>query len=84
VDAATGDVLKVYDETEKTQEIIYADDVLYVVTGDPMNPYRLPKETAGYRANYAIYGKERYAPQRLPKDVGYHSRGTRESAGVSN
>ncbi|MHC4681141.1 MAG: outer membrane protein assembly factor BamB family protein, partial [Planctomycetota bacterium] len=69
VDAATGDVLKVYDETEKTQEIIYADDVLYVVTGDPMNPYRLPKETAGYRANYAIYGKERYAPQRLPKDV---------------
>lgn len=69
LDAATGEVLKVYDGTEKSQEIICADNVLYVVTGDPMNPYRLSKETAGYRAPYAVYGKERYAPQRLPKDA---------------
>jgi hypothetical protein len=47
LDAATGEVLKVYNGTEKTQEIICADRVLYVITGDPMNPYRLPKETAG-------------------------------------
>jgi outer membrane protein assembly factor BamB len=34
-DAATGEILRQLEGTEQTQEFVYADGVLYVVTGDP-------------------------------------------------
>jgi len=38
LDAATGEVLKTYKGTEKTQEILFEDGVLYLVVGDPTYP----------------------------------------------
>lgn len=68
LDAATGEVVRVYEQTEETQEIICCDDVLYLVTGDRMNPYGLTQQRAGYRPQYAVFGEARYSPRRLPKD----------------
>jgi outer membrane protein assembly factor BamB len=68
LDAATGEILTVYEGTERTQEILYADGVLYVVTGDPMNPYGTKPGSSYYRPNYAVFGEDRYAPLRPPKE----------------
>jgi len=68
LDAATGEILKVYDGTEKAQEIVCSDGVLYVVTGDPMNPYGVKVGGSYYRPHYAAYGEERYSPLRAPKE----------------
>jgi len=68
LDAATGEIVKVYEGTEKTQEIIYHDGVLYLVVGDPMNPYGLKPGASYYREHFAVYWHERYSPLRLPKE----------------
>ena len=67
MDAATGEVIKVYKGTENTQEIIVQDDVLYVVTGDPMNPYGLAGKRTNYRPQYQVYDEKHYSPLRDPK-----------------
>jgi outer membrane protein assembly factor BamB len=67
LDAATGETIRVYDGTEKTQEILVADGVLYAVTGDPMNAYGW--RPSFYRSDYRPYGEENYGPLREAKDA---------------
>jgi outer membrane protein assembly factor BamB len=69
LDAVTGRILRVFKGTEETQEIICAGGVLYLVTGDVMNPYPTDgKSGPYYRDTEAIYGLENYSPQRLKKE----------------
>ena len=68
LDAATGDILKVYEGTEQTQEIVCAEGVLYLAMGDPRNPYGVKVGSSYYRPQYAVYGEERYSPLRPPKE----------------
>ncbi len=68
LDADTGEVLEVYQGTESAQEIVCAGGVLYMVTGDPMNPYGTKVGSSYYRPHYMAYGEEHYSPLRPPKE----------------
>ncbi|MFQ5809319.1 MAG: PQQ-binding-like beta-propeller repeat protein, partial [Armatimonadota bacterium] len=68
LDAAPGEILKVYEGTERTQEIVCAEGVLYLALGDPFNPYGVKPGGSFYRPQYAVYGEERYSPLRPPKE----------------
>jgi len=69
-DAATGKILKTFEGTEQTQEFVYADGVLYVVTGDPYDTLGIGNTPQG-------------AAQRGPGTVAAKSRGRALTVGPS-
>ncbi|MHC4402260.1 MAG: outer membrane protein assembly factor BamB family protein [Planctomycetota bacterium] len=70
-DAATGKTLRQFEGTEQSQEFVYADGVLYVVTGDPY-------DTLG------IGSTPRGATQPAPGTVAAKSRGRASTIGPSS
>ncbi len=60
----TGDIIKTYKGTEMAQEIIFYDNILYLVVGDRMKPYG--DKLDHYKVDYT-FDKEHYSPKRLPK-----------------
>jgi len=61
-DAATGKILKVLTGTEKTQELVVCDGILYAVIGDRMNAarYNIVKTYSGKGTSYG--GSDKDAP----------------------
>lgn len=59
LDAATGDTIKTYDQTEGTLEIVFDDGVLFLVVGNPAKqktrPYRDPGKQLGQWSWWPIY-----------------------------
>jgi len=60
-DAATGKTLRQFEGTKRTQEFVYADGVLYVVTGDPYDTLGIGKTPRGsaQRASGTVAAKRR-------------------------
>jgi outer membrane protein assembly factor BamB len=61
-DAATGEIIRVIEGTEQTQEFKYLDGILYASIGDPMNAdrYNIVKDGAGKGRN--LGGSDARAP----------------------
>ena len=60
-DAATGEILRTYEGTERVQEFVYDRGVLYLVDGDPMNSHGDTEEYQGFGGTafpLALYGRE--------------------------
>ena len=60
-DAATGEIVKTYDGTERAQEFVFDRGVLYLVFGDPMNSYGDVNEYLGFGGTAftpSAYGRE--------------------------
>jgi len=60
LEAATGNVLKVYERTERTTEFLYDRGVLYVVTGDPTDTQGVAGGSAFGTSQFPIHS---YGPQ---------------------
>ena len=61
LDAATGEILKTYDGTERAQEFVFDRGVLYLVCGDPMNSYGDVKEYLGFGGT--AFTRSAYGPE---------------------
>jgi len=67
LDAASGETLKTYDGTEGTEEVLYDDGVLYVVTGNSVGE----RTTAALDlAHYVVDAAERYALMAVDAQTG--------------
>ena len=60
-DAATGEIVKTYDGTERTQEFVFDRGVLYLVSGDPMNSYGDVEEYLGFGGT--AFTRSAYGPE---------------------
>jgi outer membrane protein assembly factor BamB len=57
IDAATGDLIRTYDRTKPTQEIIFSDGVLYLLVDPHITPVNYRAKTASYKEiNHANIG----------------------------
>ena len=61
-EASTGRILKTYEGTEATQEFVFDRDILYVVSGDPMNSYGL-EENEHQRFLGTAFDLSEYGPE---------------------
>jgi len=60
MDAATGKVLKVYEQTEQTMEFLYDSGILYVVIGDPTDTLGVAGGSALGTSQFPVHA---YGPQ---------------------